>query len=85
MKQWLTKVFAKLKPVKMYQLPPVPEKESKTDLIDKLSKKKGCADCGGRLLKGPSGGMNVNVKCTDCGSEFNIAIFNGDIMHAERI
>lgn len=33
-----------------------------------------CPDCKaeGEILKGPSGGMNTNVKCGKCGSEFNI-------------
>ena len=32
-----------------------------------------CPDCGGRrFLKGPQGGLSVNIKCSRCGSKFNI-------------
>lgn len=32
-----------------------------------------CPDCGAQLLKGPEGGLSVNVACSDeaCGSRFN--------------
>ncbi len=31
-----------------------------------------CPDCGGCLfLEGPHGGLSVNFKCKNCGSEFN--------------
>ena len=33
-----------------------------------------CADCGGILLEGPSGGLCVNTRCKDCGAEFNICM-----------
>lgn len=31
-----------------------------------------CPDCGGNLFKGPEGGLSVNVKCKNCGAEFNV-------------
>ena len=32
-----------------------------------------CPDCHGpHFLKGPEGGLSVNIKCGDCGSQFNI-------------
>ena len=42
-----------------------------------------CADCEGKLLEGPSGGCNVNVKCDTCGNRFNICVYSGTF--AERI
>ncbi len=33
-----------------------------------------CPDCGKGLLKGPEGGMCVNVKCSGCSAEFNAVI-----------
>lgn len=44
-----------------------------------------CCDCKtGTLLVGPRGGVAVNVLCKQCGSEFNIAICNGVVVHGER-
>jgi len=37
--------------------------------------KKGCPDCKTHpmsYMEGPSGGMSTNVKCAECGSNFNI-------------
>jgi len=31
-----------------------------------------CPDCHGQLLKGPEGGLSINVMCWDCGHKFNI-------------
>ena len=32
-----------------------------------------CPDCHEKIfLKGPEGGMSVNIKCAGCGSKFNI-------------
>lgn len=32
-----------------------------------------CPDCHGpNFLKGPEGGLSTNIKCSDCGSQFNI-------------
>jgi len=40
-------------------------------------KKNKCPDCKveGQILAGPRGGMSQNVKCGNCGSEFNITPF----------
>jgi uncharacterized protein (DUF983 family) len=46
-----------------------------------------CPDCGrSRFLRGPSGGLSVNVECAACGQRFNIALApGGDLMLAQRI
>lgn len=45
-----------------------------------------CPDCGaGGFLRGPAGGMNVNIECAGCGSRFNVAHVEGELIHAERI
>ncbi len=47
-----------------------------------------CPDCKEEgFFEGPSGGLNVNIKCanTDCGSRFNIAAFGGELIYADRI
>lgn len=34
---------------------------------------KGCVWCGNdEFLKGPTGGLSVNVKCSGCGEKFNV-------------
>ena len=43
-----------------------------------------CPDCGGRLLKGPSGGCSVNYKCENAEHYFNISFLFEDIV-VERI
>ncbi|MCX5909953.1 MAG: hypothetical protein NTY64_22955, partial [Deltaproteobacteria bacterium] len=45
------------------------------DLAQKMFKgeKATCPDCGGmRFLEGPHGGLCVNIKCSECGSTFNV-------------
>jgi hypothetical protein len=54
-------------------------------LAQHFQRKMRCPDCGGGLLEGPSGGLCVNVMCDGCGNKFNIGIFCGRVMHAERI
>lgn len=45
-----------------------------------------CPDCGSReFLDGPSGGMSQNIECAECHSRFNIAVFSGTVLFAERI
>ena len=47
-----------------------------------------CPDCElGKLLEGPHGGMAINCFCDnrDCGSKFNLAVFKGKLILAERI
>lgn len=52
----------------------------KTFPIDLL---KGCPDCGNmKFSEGPSGGVCVNLKCSNCGSTFNFMTITGC---AERI
>jgi len=40
-------------------------------------RKNKCPDCKvkGKMLRGPRGGMAMNVKCDNCGSRFNITPF----------
>ena len=51
-------------------------RKDKTLKLECVRKNK-CPDCGtkGRILAGPCGGMAQNVKCDNCGSEFNITPF----------
>jgi hypothetical protein len=51
---------------------------------ESISKGK-CPDCKGQLLKGPHGGVAINVKCKDCENIFNIAQSGNTILFAERI
>ena len=44
-----------------------------------------CPDCGGRLLEGPSGGLCINMKCSQCGNKFNVGFFESRVVHFERI
>jgi DNA-directed RNA polymerase subunit RPC12/RpoP len=45
-----------------------------------------CSDCGSKnFYGGPEGGLSQNVKCVDCGSEFNVTWFYGRIISVERI
>jgi hypothetical protein len=47
-----------------------------------------CPDCKGiGFWEGPRGGININVFCQnpECRSGFNIAVFGGEILMAERI
>jgi len=44
-----------------------------------------CPDCEGtRIVPGPQGGAGRNVACADCGSEFNIARFEGRVVLGHR-
>lgn len=43
-----------------------------------------CPDCKGTLLVGPEGSCYINCLCDNCGSEFNITVFWGDVI-GERI
>ncbi len=42
--------------------------------VEEADLKKGiCPDCGGdEFLEGPRGGLAVNIRCKQCGAEFNI-------------
>lgn len=45
-----------------------------------------CPDCGGmEFLRGPSGGVAVNIKCARCQSKFNVAETETGLFFAERI
>lgn len=55
------------------------KKHYDSEKLFKLIQKK-CPDCGetpGRFLEGPHGGMSVNIKCENCGSEFNVHVGMG--------
>jgi hypothetical protein len=42
--------------------------------LDILNKEGKCPDCGnGVFLHGPCGGMAENIRCSECGAEFNFA------------
>lgn len=44
-----------------------------------------CPDCGGGLLVGPRGGLSMNVRCEDCGNEFNICPLGRDRVMGHRL
>lgn len=45
-----------------------------------------CPDCGGsEFLDGPRGGLSQNMACAGCGSEYNIARYEGRIITVDRI
>lgn len=45
-----------------------------------------CPDCGGaEFVPGPRGGLAQNMKCSGCGSEYNIARYEGRIITVDRI
>ncbi|NTF17382.1 hypothetical protein G6L37_03000 [Agrobacterium rubi] len=45
-----------------------------------------CPDCGEKeFLPGPRGGLSQNMSCVGCGSEFNLASYDGDVFLASRI
>jgi hypothetical protein len=47
-----------------------------------------CPDCKGTgFFEGPRGGININIFChnPECRSGFNIAVFGGEVLMAERI
>lgn len=45
-----------------------------------------CPDCNSSTWeRGAEGGVCVNVRCTTCGSEFNLAIAGTHVFHAIRI
>jgi hypothetical protein len=45
-----------------------------------------CPDCAAhQFRRGPAGGMSVNIECCQCGSRFNVAVYTGRLISAERI
>lgn len=45
-----------------------------------------CPDCGNDAFHdGPRGGLAQNIACVRCGSEFNVTIFDGRCVFAQRI
>lgn len=45
-----------------------------------------CPDCGGSdFLAGPRGGLSQNMSCAGCGSEYNVARYEGRIITVDRI
>lgn len=45
-----------------------------------------CPDCEtGKLLFGPRGGVCTNMLCPHCGAEFNLALFDGQLLFGERL
>jgi hypothetical protein len=45
-----------------------------------------CPDCGRfDFLRGPAGGLSVNIECAACGSRFNVARIRGEVCVAQRI
>lgn len=59
-----------------------------TDEEKKKLEKDTCPDCGSiGFLKGPHGGMSVNIMCanTECKSKFNVSFYGNQLCWAERI
>lgn len=45
-----------------------------------------CPNCGcDDFLMGPSSGISHNIKCSGCGSRFNITLWGNTVLRAERI
>jgi len=45
-----------------------------------------CADCLGFLFRpGPRGGLSQNMECVGCGSRYNVCVYHGALIFAERI
>jgi hypothetical protein len=45
-----------------------------------------CPDCGGLTWRpGPRGGLSRNIECNSCHARFNVAIYNGTVVMAEKI
>lgn len=45
-----------------------------------------CPDCGNDTFRdGPRGGLAQNIACERCGSKFNVTIFDGRCVFAQRI
>jgi hypothetical protein len=60
-------------------------KDTDAERVQKFLKRGECPDCHSTKFRaGPSGGLSQNVKCM-CGSEYNVAQFNGEVIFAERI
>lgn len=70
------------KPVNYLRGKYTPKKDPSEEMFDHL-REKGCLDCGSHdFLEGPSASIAVNIKCDNCGSEYNIAPM---MRFAERI
>jgi len=51
----------------------VTKEELKDPLVKSFYKNKECPDCKNKeFLEGPCGGACINIKCSFCGSKFNI-------------
>jgi hypothetical protein len=45
-----------------------------------------CPDCKGKDFRfGPRGGLAQNIECRNCLHRFNVTVFNGELIFAERI
>lgn len=62
--------------------------DNSADLTAWFARTGRCPDCGGEeFIDGPRGGLSRNMKCATawCGSEYNIARYEGRIFHVDRI
>jgi uncharacterized protein (DUF983 family) len=45
-----------------------------------------CPDCGGgEFLRGPQGGLALNIACKACGHRFNVTLHQSELIFAQRI
>lgn len=51
----------------------------------RIARNRTCPDCGGLFLRGPIGGLSENVRCSQCGHEFNITFIDRNHVFAERL
>lgn len=60
--------------------------QDETALASWFSTHGSCPDCGNDAFHdGPRGGLAQNIACVRCGSEFNVTIFDGRCVFAQRI
>jgi hypothetical protein len=60
--------------------------EDAGELTSWFSQSDCCPDCGGaEFVHGPRGGLAQNMKCGGCGSEYNIARYEGRPITVDRI
>lgn len=45
-----------------------------------------CPDCGHRhFYRGPQGSLALNIACAKCDARFNVTVYDGELVFAQRI
>jgi hypothetical protein len=59
--------------------------EREAELVEAFNRGR-CPDChGAKTIAGPRGGLSQNVTCGDCGQRFNVASWQGRVVHVDRL